>query len=52
MCTSSEVDGRLDPPMRRVVTHVAPTASVPPGLAMCPSTTPCCHSLNRAGSVA
>ncbi len=55
MCTSSDVDGRLAPPMRRVVTHFAPTAGVPVPLAgpsMCPSTTPFCHSLNRAGSVA
>jgi hypothetical protein len=55
MCTSSEVDGRLAPPMRRVVTHFAPTAAalVPSaGPSMCPSTTPFCHSLNRAGSVA
>src|ERR1700726_3807981 len=52
---SSEVDGRLAPPMRRVVTHFVPTAGVwvpPAGPSMCPSTTPCCHSLNRAGSVA
>jgi hypothetical protein len=55
MCVSSDVDGRLAPPMRRVVTHFAPTAGVPvpsARLSMCPSTTPFCHSLNRAGSVA
>src|SRR5690349_10289199 len=53
--TSSDVDGRLAPPMRRVVTHLAPTAGVwapSAGPSMCPSTTPLCHSLNRAGSVA
>jgi hypothetical protein len=55
ICVSSAVDGRLAPPMRRVVTHFAPTAGVPvpsPGPSMCPSTTPFCHWLNRAGSVA
>src|SRR5437764_6197520 len=53
ICTSSEVEGRLAPPIRRVVTHLAPTAGVPPsGPSMCPSTTPFCHSRNRAGSVA
>jgi len=53
--TSSEVDGRSAPPMRRVMTHFAPTPAgwaVLSGLTMCPSTTPFCHSLNRAGSVA
>jgi hypothetical protein len=52
---SSEVDGRLAPPMRRVVTHFAPTAGVwapSSGPSMCPSTTPFCHWLNRVGSVA
>src|SRR5579859_878708 len=48
MSTSSAVDGRLAPPMRRVVTHFAPTAWP----SMCPSTTPFCHSWNRPGSVA
>jgi hypothetical protein len=55
ICTSSEVDGPLAPPMRRVVTHFAPTAGVwvpSAGPSMCPSTTPFCHSVNRAGSVA
>src|SRR6202007_88811 len=51
----SEVDGRAAPPMRRVVTHLAPTAGgwAPPAVpSMCPSVTPFCHSLNRAGSMA
>jgi len=53
--TSSEVDGRLAPPMGRVVTHFVPTAGgwvSSAGPSICPSTTPFCHSLNRAGSVA
>ena len=55
MSTSSEMAGRLAPPMRRVVTHMAPTAGTSPapaGRSMCPSITPLCHSLNREGSVA
>jgi hypothetical protein len=55
ICTSSEVNGRLAPPMRRVVTHFVPTAGGWVSLAgpsICPSTTPFCHLLNRAGSVA
>src|SRR5690348_52828 len=53
MSTISEVDGRLAPPIRRVVTHFAPTAGVPLAVpSMCPSTTPFCQSRNRVGSVA
>src|SRR2546430_1105523 len=55
ICTSSGVAGRRAPPIRRVVTHLAPTAggwAPPAGPSMYPSTTPFCHSLNRAGSVA
>src|SRR5580693_5785723 len=41
--------------MRRVVTHLVPTAGTPvpsAGPSMCPSSTPFCHWLNRDGSVA
>src|ERR1700730_1481466 len=55
MRVSSEVTGRLAPPMRRVVTHFVPTGGIwvlSAGLSMCPSSTPFCHWLNRDGSVA
>src|SRR3954447_4629570 len=55
MCVSSEMAGRLAPPIRRVVTHLAPTAAIEvrsAGPSMCPSSTPFCHWGNRAGSVA
>jgi len=51
MWVTSETTGRFAPPMRRVVEHFVPTAGLP-GVSMCPLTTPCCHSLNRVGSVA
>jgi len=46
--TSSEVEARSAPPIRRTVTQRAPTP-VPPS--MWPLTTPACHSANRDGSV-
>ena len=46
-----EVADRLEPPIRRVVLHWAPTCGLP-AWPMCPSTTPFCHWLNRVGSVA
>src|SRR5690348_15954344 len=55
MAVSSDVDGRLAPPIRRVVTHFAPAVGTWLPLArpsMWPSTTPFCHSRNRVGSVA
>ena len=55
MWVSTELEARLAPPIRRLVTHFAPTAGVPvllAGPSMWPSTTPFCHSLNRDGSVA
>ena len=51
MCVTSEVLGRLAPPMRRVVRHRAPTPGMP-GWSMWPSMTPFCHSWKRVGSVA
>src|SRR3954468_12030721 len=49
--TSSEVLGRSAPPIRRTVTHRAPTLAWPSSPSRWPLTTPACHSGNRVGSV-